>query len=547
VSITISKKHNHKKLKMALKNKLLILGLDSLPPQLTRQLAQNGTMPFINELLEKGSFGALRSIIPANTGGAWNSAWTGLKPESHGFFGFYHYDFEDDTIRISTSDRLKQPLLWDVLNQAGYKTLVINSPMQFPATPLDGVMVSGFMTPSGDAPGTWPREFQQVINREIPDYNFDVRWQKNSGDDATFETNIAAVIAAFEQRVQASRLAAATGDWDSLIIVFKSIDNMLHYTWEYLSDDCPLPHRRELTLEAFRSLDKACRALAELAGYPNTNILVCSDHGHGSIKGHLYINRWLAEQGHLIPQKKTGRFFSKLRTSFRKRIGIDQKKKKPSAYIGRRFTVEWEQSQAIMISSGVLYLNVQDRQPHGTIKPQDYEALRNKIAQELEQLTDEQGNKQIQKVFCPPEANAKILKPGEPAIPDILFEPADGVVLRSSTNVGPVWFRGHPDNLQGCHRLDGMVLGAGPAFSTGKTITANLYDIAPTALAACELPIPQGLTGQAIEDILADDIKIVITDQTDAANQIASAKAKVYNKDEEAEITQRLADLGYLE
>ena len=535
---------------MTLDQKFLILGLDSLPPKLTKELANNGTMPFLNELLKKGSFGPLRSITPANTGGAWNSAWTGLKPEAHGFFGFHHYDYIDDTTRISTSDRLKQPVVWDIMNQHGLKTLVINSPMQFPATPVDGVMVSGFMTPTGSASGTWPRDFQKIVTREIPDYNFDLRWQKDKDDDATFEANIASVITAFEQRVKVSQLAASQGDWDSLIIVFKSIDNMLHYTWDYLDEKCPLPKRRELVLQAFRALDDACRDLAKMAGYPKTNILVCSDHGHGGIKGHFYVNRWLEEKGLLVRQNKIGRFSSKLMSSFRKRLGIDKKKKKPSAYIGRRFTVEWEKSQAIMISSGVFYLNVQGRQPHGRVKPKDYETLRKNIAQQLESLTDDQGNKLIQHIYCPKEASSQALNPGESTIPDILFEPADGIVLKSTTTPGKIWVKGKINYLQGCHRIDGIILGAGPAFKEGQNVQGDLYDLGPTALAACNIPIPSELDGKPITELLADPNSVQYAEKSQVKQKTEhrdknNPDHQNTNQDEQ-ELTQRLSDLGYM-
>lgn len=532
---------------MPLKHRFLILGLDSLPPGLTRQLAGDGTMPFLGELLQKGSFGRLNSVVPANTGAGWNSAWTGLQPSEHGYFGFHHYDMADDTTHISTSERLQQTTLWEMFNRHGLQTVVINSPMQFPATALDGVMVSGFMTPSLDSDCSWPKDFKDKLYQEIPDYLFDLRWQKDKTDDETFQANIEAVKKVFKQRVEAAKLGAAWGAWDVLMIVFKSCDNMLHYSWDYLEDQSSQPRRSELVREAFGVLDDCCRELAELAGYPETNILICSDHGHGSVKGHFFVNRQLAEWGYLKAQNRMERISSKFITSCRKRLGIDKEKKKPSASIGRRFGVEWSRSQAIMISSGVIYLNVKGRQPHGTVEPSDYQSVRQTITEKLQSLKGPDGSAFIMKIECPEKATEKKLSDTQPAVPDIVFEGADGILLRGTTTGGAIWIEGRPDNLQGCHRTEGMVLGCGPAFSKNKVIQGDLPDIAPTALAACSLPIPTNLTGKVIADLIGDHIP-VIYEEPSAPSETSSASAGEdrYSQTEEDLITRRLTDLGYL-
>ncbi len=553
---------------MSKKLPLLILGLDSLPVGFTRRMAENGTMPFIKQLLDKGSFGALRSVIPSNTGSGWNSAWTGVKPQQHGFFGFYHYDFNDDSIHISTSDRLKLPTFWEILNRHNLKTILINSPMQFPATKLDGVMVSGFMTPCMDSRSVYPPDFVSQITEHIPDYIFDVRWDKNSDNIDVYKKNIDMVTKAFHQRVEVAKLAAQYTKWDVMTVVFKSIDNMLHYTWEdlsekqvsdYLSGNCEdsdKKQRTELALKAVRVLDDCCRSLAELAGYPDVNIIVMSDHGHGSIKGHLFLNRLLQQWGFLCRQSKTGRFWSKFLNSCQKRLGMQRKQKKPSAHIGRRLKVTWDKTQAVMTGEGVIYLNVKGRQPEGTVAPEQYEALRNKIAQHLKSLTAPDGTALIPSVEFPSQASPKPLTPGAVAVPDILFTEVEGIVVRGTTTKGPWWYQGWPDNLRGCHRRDGIILAVGPAFADGNELRANLYDIAPTVLALYGISVPQSWDGRAIENILSDDNRhISLGDKQPELNMAASVsdiatdtsvRQQHYNNDEEEQIKQRLNDLGYL-
>lgn len=532
---------------MSIPQRLVILGLDSLPPDLVMNLAQNGTMPFIAKLISKGSFGPLRSVIPACTGSGWNSAWTGRTPAGHGYFGFSHYDFADDTIRLSTSDRLSATTLWEMFNMNGLRTIVINSPMQFPATKVDGVMVSGFMTPSAKTRCTFPESFRSKLLEEMPDYYFDVPWEKHKNDDATFETNVAYVFDVFNQRVRAARLAATCGPFDMLLVVFKSIDNMLHYTWDYVSDSSGHPRRHELTLQAFSRLDEACRELAILAGYPETNILLCSDHGHCPVKGHLYINRLLADCGFLRLHSKLERFANKLVTSYRKRFSTDCIRKKPSLDVGTRIQIDWHKSMAAMIGS-TIYLNVKGRQPNGVVSLEQYHKVRDDIVSKLNSVKDDAGNRLIQKVECPPEASPEPVPPYQPTIPDILIEPIDGVLLKGTTRKGPVWHPGCLDYLQGCHSVNGFVLGAGPAFAEGNSVEGDLYDIAPTALAACGLGIPHGLEGKPITAMLAVQEQIKYEKTKDIETKAEETPPEdVYNPDEEKHITQQLRDLGYLD
>ena len=535
---------------MGLSNRLVVLGLDSLPPGLTRDLAKSGVMPFINELMEKGSFGTLHSVTPSNTGSGWNSAWTGLPPTQHGYFGFYHYDPQDDIIRVSTSDRLKVPTLWQMLNGYGLKTLVINSPMQYPATKLDGVMVSGFMAPSIQAPCAYPPSFHEKLKREIPDYIFDVPWDKHNDDDRTFEANIAAVIKVFNQRVAITKLAAGWTSWDVLIIVFKSVDNMLHYTWDYIANEHSNHKRRQLTLNAFRILDDACRKIALMAGYPDANILVCSDHGHGPIKGQLFINRLLAQWGLLTPQSRLNKALTKHIISIRKRIRIGKFRKKLSTHISARLKVKWNKSRAIVIQGSCIYLNVKGRQPQGIISPQQYERVRRDIANRLRLLKDETtGATLIEKLDCPVEATPKPIPLHEPAIPDIIFQPVSGVVIKKvTTREGPIYQPGHYDNNhQGSHTPEGIILGAGPNFARAASVEGNLYDVAPTALAACGLPIPHGLVGKPIAALLNHKVKIKYDTKKAAPATSESPSLQAYSSEEEEIIRQRLTNLGYLD
>jgi hypothetical protein len=87
------------------------------------------------------------------------------------------------------------------------------------------------------------------------------------------------------------------------------------------------------------------------------------------------------------------------------------------------------------------------------------------------------------------------------------------------------------------------------------SVEGNLYDIAPTVMAACNLPIPQGLVGRPIFGLLSDDIEVRYDAEKRDSRQdhvpldsTGSPQAsQAYNADEEQAIRDRLTGLGYID
>ncbi len=78
---------------------------------------------------------------------------------------------------------------------------------------------------------------------------------------------------------------------------------------------------------------------------------------------------------------------------------------------------------------------------------------------------------------------------------------------------------------------------------------ASIVDVAPTVLALLGLHVPDWMDGKVLvagmsEEFLARSSPAVPDEESPASKQ---AKGRPYTEAEEAEITKRLADLGYLE
>ena len=130
--------------------KVLIIGLDGATWRVLEPWARNGRLPNLAVLMARGSWGPLRSTVPALTLPAWSSLATGRNPGGHGVFAFRRLrpDRYDSPGLASASD-LRAPTLWEIAGRAGVRVGVVNVPPSYPIRPVNGFVVSCLLTPPG--------------------------------------------------------------------------------------------------------------------------------------------------------------------------------------------------------------------------------------------------------------------------------------------------------------------------------------------------------------------------------------------------------------
>jgi predicted AlkP superfamily phosphohydrolase/phosphomutase len=157
--------------------KLIILGIDGMDPQLLKQFMAEGKMPNFSKLAEQGSFRTLGTSIPPQSPVAWSNLITGLDAGGHGIFDFIHRDPKTLEPYFSTS-RVEGPkhsfavgkwvvplgggsaeqlrkgrAFWEILDEHGIPNTVFRIPANFPPVPAKGRTLSGMGTP--DLRGTY--------------------------------------------------------------------------------------------------------------------------------------------------------------------------------------------------------------------------------------------------------------------------------------------------------------------------------------------------------------------------------------------------------
>src|SRR5881227_2063263 len=133
----------------------VIFGADGLTFRVLHPLMERGELPNFRRLRQEGCEGVLESKYPPLTPAAWTSLSTGLKPARHGVYDFWSYDEQpeqESTRKARVQTRRKGgKAIWNILSEYGKQALVINVPVTYPPEAVNGIMISGYMTPSEDA------------------------------------------------------------------------------------------------------------------------------------------------------------------------------------------------------------------------------------------------------------------------------------------------------------------------------------------------------------------------------------------------------------
>ena len=154
--------------------KAMVIGLDGATFRVLDPLMKAGFMPNLEEAMGKGARGELLSTVPPVTALAWPSFFTGKNAGKHGLLGWQERLNEDFKRPWISAKKIDGPKLWHVLNQEGFRTCVVNVPVTYPPEPLDGVMVSGMLTPGLQAEFTYPPDLREALLAAVPGYRVDV-------------------------------------------------------------------------------------------------------------------------------------------------------------------------------------------------------------------------------------------------------------------------------------------------------------------------------------------------------------------------------------
>lgn len=452
--------------------KVMVIGLDCAEPRLVFEQWKD-ELPYLRSLMEKGGHGRLKSTIPPITVPAWMSMMTGKSPGVLGFYGFRNrknYDYGD--LEYATALKLKDKTVWDYLSETNKKSIILNVPQTYPPKPLNGHLISCFLTPDAASQYSYPATLKDEVQKLVGEYIFDVKNFRS--EDKNYILN--QIYSMAEQHFVVARTFLERKEWEFFMMVDMGVDRIHHAFWKYCDETHPKhppgnPYKNAIR-DYYKYVDTQIGSLLRYVD-SETAVFVVSDHGAQKMDGGICLNEWLIKEGYLKLLKEPDGIKSP------EKIGIDWSRTKvwgEGGYYGR------------------VFLNVKGREPQGIIEPSQYEAIREEIIDKLENLPDEFGNSIGTKVFRP-EAVYKELR----GIPPDLIVYFGNLAWRSVGSVGhkTIWTHENdtgPDDAN--HAQYGMIIVNHPAIAPNtKLPDLDIRDIAPTLLKLYGLQDPGDIEG----------------------------------------------------
>ena len=455
--------------------RMMIIGLDCAEPSLVLGRFRD-QLPTLSALADAGAYGRLESVVPPITVPAWSCMMSSRTPGDLGIYGFRNRaDHSYDGLFIANGSAVKEPRLWDIVGRRGLRSIVLGVPGTFPVRPLNGLMVSCFLTPSTQSQYTFPPALRNEVEDVVGEYLFDcTEFRTEDKDDLLRQ-----IYEMTDKRFALADHFLSTKPWELFAMVEMGTDRIHHGFWK----DMDPAHRKHVPGGAYEQaiLDYHVHVdglVANLLRHADdeTAVLIVSDHGAKRMDGGIRINEWLRQEGLLgLEREPQGR-------SSTRECGIDWSRTKVWAEGGYYSRV---------------FLNVEGREPEGTIPAADYERFRDELIERISAIPDDQGRPISTKVFRPEDVYPEI----KGVAPDLIVHFGD-LYWRAVGTVGGDEGLYTFDNDTGPddanHAQHGMFILRAPGVEPGLREGAHLLDVAPTVLELLGQPVPTAMRGASL-------------------------------------------------
>jgi predicted AlkP superfamily phosphohydrolase/phosphomutase len=421
--------------------RVAFFGIDGVPYSLIRD--NPDVFPNLNALADEGSAGAIDSIVPPESSACWPALTTGRNPGETGVYGFQDREVGSYDTYVPMGRDVQVDRVWDRVSDDGRDATVMNVPVTFPPQRDVQRMVSGFLSPSIDK-AAYPDELRDYL--ESIDYKIDANAKLGHKDDKSeFMDNARETV---DARYEAFSHYIEQDDWDLFFGVFMTTDRVNHFLFKDYEN---ATENKELFLEFYSRVDEYLGKLREQLP-DDVTMLVASDHGFTSQDYEVHMNAWLEREGWLSYEDDDHGELGDIA----------------------------DETRAYSLIPGRFYVNLEGREPRGSVPQDEYEAVRDELKAELEALEGPDGKKVAQRVVEKEEA---FRGDHEDIAPDLVVIPSHGFDLKAG-------FKGHEDVFgtgprNGMHSFENASLFVDDSeANVGDT---DLYDIAPTILDLMEI------------------------------------------------------------
>lgn len=492
-----------------MKNKVLVFGIDGASWPVLALFTKKGLMPNLAKIIKTGTKGVIESPFPPSTATCWASFATSTNPGKHSCYGFFKVGDDFNHIDLYTSRDIKGKTFYEILEEAGKRSILVNLPGSFPPKIKNGVVVSSFLNPSQELyyPRSLVNKYPQLAKYQVfPDL------LKEGASEAVFTKEVRKIES---NRFEVGKDLFLKEKWDFFFYLISGGDWLLHRMGENFFKG------------KFTKFDPIAVLFQEIDQYlgwfwkanqGNLSFLI-SDHGFKLYQGEFYINQWLKEKGWLntkhlwyldknqFPLSKIEAVLAKkIKNPFLKSMGKLALKIRPSyalfGWLVRTFPSLFPSLS--MRNVGTLGLGVDN------LKTKVYSSgnfcyirdqrgvkdLRKQVINELKELRIPGTKRKVFQAVLPREENYWGPYVGE--APDLILERGD-YCPNSEVNSQQAFTQ----KKQANHSSQGIFLVSGPGVKKRrKNVKVRLEDLGPTILDYFSIEKAEGMDGEVLKQIL---------------------------------------------
>ncbi|MGD9580755.1 MAG: alkaline phosphatase family protein [Vampirovibrionia bacterium] len=430
-------------------SRIIVIGLDGSPHTLIKKYVDNRIMPYLKGIVEKGCLYQMDTVLPDVSAVAWSSFMTGKNPAKTGIYGFFDMIPGTYDNVYTNYSHLKESTLWNIINKETRKpSIIINMPCTYPVKPMNGVMVSGFISSDLDK-AVYPQNLLPLLKQA--QYKIDPDPEKilKSTDFLMSELNLI-----LKQRKDLVDFLWDKLDWKLFTCVITGTDRLQHFIMDAFENN---DHNyREQFENYYRNVDLFIGSILNKIN-ENDVVILLSDHGFEVTDYEVYLNVLFKKLGWL------------------ENIGYQE----------HGFKEISDKTKVFCLDPGRIYINRKPRYPYGSdLTEEEYNKCLIEIQAELENLKSPEGKKVVRYIYRKEEIYSG---PFIKYAPDLVVVPEKGFTFKGAAKLEDVFIK--PSMHYGSHNYDDAFLACNKKLLPHKK--PNIMDITPTILSLLNVDIDQ--------------------------------------------------------
>lgn len=397
--------------------KVCVVGLDGVPCSMVRRFTRDGVMPNLAAIAGAGALEDMTVSLPEISSVSWSTFMTARNPGEHGIFGFTDLHPGTYTQKFPSFRDLKCDTIWDRLGERKMRSVVINQPATYPARPVHGMLVSGFVSVHLDK-SVFPARYLRTL-RDL-EYVVDLDAASLRDDPPALFKKLHELLALREKLMDMMWLEEK---WNLMEVIVTGTDRLHHFLFDAYEDESH-PHHKDF-LDYYRAIDSFIGRVYERFSKDGdaAGFFVLSDHGFCQTRHEVNVNEVLARNGFL-------EFATPDATDL---DGIS------------------ERARAFALDPSRIYLHRRGRYPRGSVADGQSDALIDEIAAIFASLTHD-GERIIRHTF--PGRDVYLGAEAEHG-PDLVVVSEHGFDLKGRVRAADVVT---PRRMQGMHTWDDAFL-----------------------------------------------------------------------------------------